>query len=71
MFEPNLHHSVVSLSKNINPSSVLFQPRKTRPFIIGRVLMICKEYYQTNKQTILLSLLGVHMKFCSVQSTDV
>ena len=27
------------LSKNINPSLVLVQPRKTRPFITGRLMM--------------------------------
>ena len=27
-------HCVVSLSKNINPSLVLVQPRKTRPFTV-------------------------------------
>ena len=32
-FEPHRRHCVVSLSKNINPSLVLVQPRKTRPFI--------------------------------------
>ena len=31
--------SVRSLSKNINPSLVLVQPRKTRPFITERLLM--------------------------------
>ena len=41
---------VVSLSKNINPSLVLVQPRKTRPFITERLLMGCKESNQTNKQ---------------------
>ena len=30
-FEPHRRHCVVSLSKNINPSLVLVQPRKTRP----------------------------------------
>ena len=35
-FEPHRHHYVVSLSKNINPSLVLVQPRKTRPFITER-----------------------------------
>ena len=39
------------LSKNINPSLVLVQPRKTRPFIIERLLMGRKESNQTNKQT--------------------
>ena len=32
-FEPHQRHCVVSLSKNINSSLVLVQPRKTRPFI--------------------------------------
>ena len=53
-FEPHRHHcvsSVVSLSRNINPSLVLVQPRKTRPFITERLLMGRKESNQTNKQT--------------------
>ena len=48
-FEPYLRHGVVSLSKNINPSLVLVQPRKTRPFITERLLMGRKESNQTNK----------------------
>ena len=46
-FEPHLRHCVVSLSKNINPSLVLDQPRKTRPFITERLLMGRKESNQT------------------------
>ena len=42
-FEPHRHHCVVSLSKNINPSLVLVQPRETRPFITERLLMGRKE----------------------------
>ena len=42
-FEPYWHYCVVSLSKKINPSLVLVQPRKTRPLIIERLLMGCKE----------------------------
>ena len=42
-FEPHLRHCVVSLSKNINPSLVLVQPRKTCPFITERLLMGRKE----------------------------
>ena len=38
-----------SLSKNINPSLVLVQPRKTRPSIIERLLMGGKESNQTDK----------------------
>ena len=38
-FEPYRRYCVVSLSKNINPSLVLVQPRKTRPFITERLLM--------------------------------
>ena len=39
----------MSLSKNINPSLVLDQPRKTRPFITERLLMGRKESNQTNR----------------------
>ena len=49
-FEPHRHHCVVSLSKNINPSLVLVQPGKTRPFITEILLMGCKESNQTNKR---------------------
>ena len=45
-FEPHRCHCVVSLSKNINPSLVLVQPRKTRPFITERLLMGRKEANQ-------------------------
>ena len=45
-FEPQLRHCVVSLSKNINSSLVLVQPRKTRPFITERLLMGRKESNQ-------------------------
>ena len=47
-FEPHRRHYVVSLSKNINPSLVLVQPRKTRPFITERSLMGRKESKLTN-----------------------
>ena len=48
-FGPHRRHCVVSLSKNINPSLVLVQPRKTRPFIqvTERLLMGGKESNQT------------------------
>ena len=48
-FEPHRRHCVLSLSKSINPSLVLVQPRKTRPFITERLLMGRKEHNQTNK----------------------
>ena len=47
-FEPHRRHCVVSLRKNINPSLVLVQPRKTCPFITERLLMGRKESNQTN-----------------------
>ena len=47
-FEPHWHHCVVSLSKNINPSLVLVQLRKTCPFKTETLLMGRKE---SNKQT--------------------
>ena len=46
-FEPHRRHCVVSLSKNINPSLVLVQPRKTCPFITERLLMGRKESNQS------------------------
>ena len=49
-FEPHRRHCIVSLSKNINPSLVLVQPRKTRPFITEILSMGRKESNQTNKQ---------------------
>ena len=45
--EPHRRHCIVSLSKNINPSLVLFQPRKTRPFLTYRLLMVGKESNKT------------------------
>ena len=47
-FEP--HWRVVSLSKNINPSLVLVQLRKTRPFITERLLMGRIESNKTKKK---------------------
>ena len=38
----------MSVNKNINPSLVLVQSRKTRPFITERLLMGCKK---SNKKT--------------------
>ena len=38
-FESHRRHCVVSLSKIINPSLVLVQPRKTRPYITERLLV--------------------------------
>ena len=49
-FEPHRRHCVVSLSKNINPSLVLVQPRKTCSFITERLLMGCKESNQTKQK---------------------
>ena len=48
-FKPHQRHCVVSLSKNINPSLVLVQPRKTRPYITERLLMGRKESNQTKE----------------------
>ena len=50
-FDPHRRHCVVTLSKNINPSLVLVQPRKTRPFITERMLMGPNESNQTNHET--------------------
>ena len=53
---PHWCHCVVSLSKNINPSLVLVQPRKTCPFITERLLMGHKESIQTNKRVLIRDL---------------
>ena len=47
--------TALSLSKNINPSLVLVQPRKTRPFITERLLIGHKESNQTNKKQLPLT----------------
>ena len=49
-FEPHRRHCVVSLSKNINPSLVLVQPRKTGPFITERLFMGHKESNQIKQK---------------------
>ena len=46
-FEPHRRHCIVSLRKNINPSLVLVQTRKTHPYISERLLMGRKESNQT------------------------
>ena len=46
-FEPHRRHCDVFLSKNINPSLVLVQHRKTYPFITERLLMGRKESNET------------------------
>ena len=48
-FQPHRRHCVVSLSKTINPSLVLVQPKKTRPSITERLLMGLKESNKQNK----------------------
>ena len=49
-FESFRGHRIVSLSKKINPSLVLIQPRKTRPFIPERLLMERSESNQTKEK---------------------
>ena len=63
-FEPHRRHCVVSLSKNINPSLVLVQPRKTRPYITERLLMGRKESNKkTNKAHVLLQyIISLHRR---------
>ena len=47
--EPHQRRCVVSLSKKINPSLVMVQPRKTRPFITERFLIGRKKSNQQNQ----------------------
>ena len=64
-FEPHRRHCVVSLSKNINHSSVLVQPRKTRPFITNRLLMGRKESNQIKLSISLSSNVRVAAAICT------
>ena len=57
-FEPYRRHCVVSLSKNINPSLVLVQPRKTRPYITDCWLDVKNQIKQT--KTFVQSSLRLH-----------
>ena len=57
-FKPHRRHCVVSLSKNINPSLVLGQPRKTRPYITENLLIGRKESNQNKKNL---------MHYCTLQ----
>ena len=59
-FEPRPRHCAVSLSKNVNPSLVLVQPRKTRPYITERLLMGRNESNLTNKQVSYIMFLLEH-----------
>ena len=58
-FESHRRHCVVSLSKNIHPSLVLVQHRKTRPFITERLLMGRKESNQNIKYK-------THLRYSSI-----
>ena len=68
-FEPHWHHCVVSLGKNINLILVLVQPRKTRPFIIERLLMGRKESNQT-KKTFPSMFASAQPHLCHLSGTD-
>ena len=64
-FEPHQRHCGMPLSKNINPSLVLVQPRKTRPFLTERLLMGRKESLrQTNKATVVPTKSDSDVIFC-------
>ena len=58
-FESHWCHCVVSLSKNIDPTLVLVQPRKSHPFLTKRLLMGRKESNQTNKSIMVNYLIEV------------
>ena len=64
--EPQGRHCVVSLSKNINSSLVVVQPRKTRPFITERLLMGRKESNETNKKKKVNELYLLFLKFSAL-----
>ena len=64
-FEPHRRHSAVSLSKNINPSLVLVQPRKTSPYITERLLMGREESNQT-RNTLVVDLTSNLFVLCII-----
>ena len=64
-FEPHQRHCVVSLSKNINPSLVLVQPRKTHPFITERLLMGRKKLNKQTKPKVTLFIFSLSHVFTS------
>ena len=68
VLEPHRRHCVVSLSKNIPPSLVLVQPRKTRPFITERLLMGRKDSNQTKYLHKKLPLWNVRIAKVSVKN---
>ena len=53
--------------RHINPSLVLVQPRKTRPYITERLLMGRKESKQTNKHYELIQLGFINSPNCNKQ----
>ena len=55
-FEPHQRYCAVSLSKNINPSLVLVQRRKTHTFITEILLIGRKESNQTKQTELLMSI---------------
>ena len=63
-FEPHRRHCVVSLSKNIYPSLVLVQPRKTRPYITERLRSDVKNQIKQNK-----TYLSKHVNIFSLEIT--
>ena len=56
----------------INPSLVLVQPRKTRPYITERLLMGRKESNQTNKINVTsnISEMKTLMPFCYTECSE-
>ena len=68
-FEPQRRHCVVSLSKSMNPSLVLVQPRKIRPFITERLLMGRKESNQTKQNKphlVSMNVKGTILRICDI-----
>ena len=69
-FEPHRLYCILSLRKNINPSLVLVEPWKTRPFITERLLMGRKESNQTKKKSKNVVFLALKIGFVLTNSAD-
>ena len=68
--KPHRRHCVVSLRKNINPSLVLVQPRKTSPYITER-LLIRREESDQNKNKNLMHNCTLQKKLLPFSAVDI
>ena len=59
-FEPHRRHNVVVLDQDTFILTSLVQPRKTRPCLTERLVMVCKESNQTKQTSMISCWMSVH-----------